>query len=164
MIIPRLLPLQHPLLASIDVEDISTSRARDHLVKPIKSGAAIAHKEGAQPTSKGLTSGFEHSSQKETGHAAKRLPAPEQEQLLSSGLSEQEEDIMSEATLDTRVAGEPLESDAADTHPSSPSEDFSSYVQMVSRMAKTLKMDTEQSPPPAEDLVFGDINQERYHP
>ena len=31
---------------------------------------------------------------------------------------------------------------------------------MVSRMGKALKLDTEEPPPPEEDLVFGNINQE----
>ena len=31
-------------------------------------------------------------------------------------------------------------------------------------MAKALKLDVEQPPPPKEDLAFGDINQEKSHP
>ena len=50
---------------------------------------------------------------------------------------------------------------AADIHPSSPSEDFSSYSQMVSRMATTLRLEIEKSLAHEDDLIFGDINKER---
>ena len=100
-------------------------------------------------------------------HSSRKSSCPvrsEQEQPPFSCISEQEEDALSQALGETLGGGDPLESDVADNHSSSPSEDFSSYVQMVSRMAKTLKMNTEQPPAPTEDLIFGDINQERSPP
>ena len=60
--------------------------------------------------------------------------------------------------------GEVVGSDTADPHALSPSEDFSSYSQMLSRLARALKLEVDQPTPPGEDLIFGDINQKRSPP
>ena len=86
------------------------------------------------------------------------------EHQISGDSSEQEEELTSEASLETPLPAEPLGSDAADIHPSSPSEDFSSYTQMVSCMASTLKLETEKLPSREDDLIFGDINKKKSHP
>ena len=49
-------------------------------------------------------------------------------------------------------------SDVTENHPPSPSEDFTSYSQLVLRMAKSLQLDIEESPPQRQDLVFDDLN------
>ena len=122
-------------------------------------------------TSKGVQSAEQHPILQQTSTQAKQkrkdshLPPPsEQEEIFSSVFSGQEDEVFSPAPAETPVDAESFESDAGDPHPSSPSEDFSSYVEMISRMAKTLKMQTEQPPPPLEDLIFGDIDQERSQP
>ncbi|XP_072857659.2 uncharacterized protein LOC140707569 [Pogona vitticeps] len=60
--------------------------------------------------------------------------------------------------------GETVESDTGNPHDSSPSEDFTSYSQMLSRLAKTLKIRVDEPTPPEEDLIFGDITKERSPP
>ena len=102
---------------------------------------------------------------------SKHLPPKEEHKIrqlsLSPSLHEdssspsdcnQDQEVFSEASEETPFEGRTPDSDATDLHPSSPTEDFSSYVQMVARMAKSLKLDIEQLPPPTEDLVFGNIN------
>ena len=46
----------------------------------------------------------------------------------------------------------------------SPSQDCTSYSQIISWMAKSLQLNVEYPPPPKQDLVFDDINQEKTHP
>ncbi|XP_078243361.1 uncharacterized protein LOC144587247 [Pogona vitticeps] len=75
-----------------------------------------------------------------------------------------EDDTESEVSLEVPIPGEPLPPEAANLKPSSPSEDFSSYTQMVGRMAQALKLAIEQSPRREENLIFGDIEAERTHP
>ena len=55
-------------------------------------------------------------------------------------------------------------SNAIDNHPPSPSEDFTSYSQMISRMAKSLQLHIKEPPSPEADLIFNDIIQERTPP
>ncbi|XP_078235549.1 uncharacterized protein LOC144584086 [Pogona vitticeps] len=99
------------------------------------------------------------------------IPQPVAPRLLeeedapdSVSSSEHEDEGTSDASLETPVPAEPLGSDAADIHPSSPSEDFSSYPQMVARMAATLRMEVEKSPSREDDLIFGDIHKDRSRP
>ncbi|XP_078234349.1 uncharacterized protein LOC144583721 [Pogona vitticeps] len=99
------------------------------------------------------------------------IPQPVAPRLLededdpdSVSSSDQEDEGTSDASLETPVPAEPLGSDAADIHPSSPSEDFSSYPQMVARMAATLRMEVEKSPSREDDLIFGDIHKDRSRP
>ena len=75
--------------------------------------------------------------------------------------SESEQELPLQPCQGDLPEGEVFGSDTGDPHASSPSEDFSSYSQMLSRLAKSLKLEVDQSTPPAEDLIFGDINQER---
>ena len=49
-------------------------------------------------------------------------------------------------------------------HPPSPSEDFTSYLQLIICMAKSLELNIDQPLPPKHDQVFEDINQERSPP
>nr|XP_020642244.1 formin-like protein 7 [Pogona vitticeps] len=60
--------------------------------------------------------------------------------------------------------GETVESDIGNPHDSFPSEDFTSYAQMLSRLAKTLKIPVDEPTPPEEDLIFGDITKDRSSP
>ena len=60
--------------------------------------------------------------------------------------------------------GDVVESDTGDPHAASPSEDFSSYSQMLARLAKVLKLQMDAPAPPEEDLIFGDITSERSPP
>uniref|UniRef100_A0ABM5G2Q2 Uncharacterized protein n=1 Tax=Pogona vitticeps TaxID=103695 RepID=A0ABM5G2Q2_9SAUR len=65
---------------------------------------------------------------------------------------------------DELPVGETVKSDTGDPHDSFPSEDFSSYSQMLSRLAKTLKLRVDEPAPPEEHLIFGDITKERNPP
>ena len=55
-------------------------------------------------------------------------------------------------------------SDVGENHPPSPSEDFTSYSQLVMRMAKSLQLDIEEPPAQKKDLVFDDLNQDKTPP
>ncbi|XP_078232770.1 uncharacterized protein LOC144583211 [Pogona vitticeps] len=83
---------------------------------------------------------------------------------FSSQESESEEEPPPPPTPHELPVGETVESDTGNPHDSSPSEDFSSYAQMLSRLAKTLKLRVDEPAPPEEDLIFGDINKERSPP
>ncbi|XP_078242567.1 uncharacterized protein LOC144587084 [Pogona vitticeps] len=89
---------------------------------------------------------------------------PSEEDHAKEDSSDVEDDNESEVSLDVPIPGEPLPPEAANLKPSSPSEDFSSYTQMVARMAQALKLAVEQSPRREENLIFGDIEAERTHP
>lgn len=56
------------------------------------------------------------------------------------------------------------DSDIADKHPASPSEDYKSYSQLIARIAKVLNLAVAQLPPQDEDHVYEDVNQEHAPP
>ena len=151
MCMPHRSLLHRHLLLSVDAKNTLTSTYRKASKHAHRTATAPIQSQRAQSTPKG--SAFTNESQtSEPGATRQILKRPhlpsnsEQEQRLSTSISDQEEDILSEASGETPVGEDPLESDAGDPHPSSPSDDFTSYVQMIS-----LKMHTEQPPPPTED-------------
>ena len=73
-----------------------------------------------------------------------RVPSEE----LFEVSSNQDEEVFSPLQVQSPVEEDSFESDTGNPHPSSPSEDFSSYTQMVTRMANVLKMQTQLPPPP----------------
>ncbi|XP_078245250.1 uncharacterized protein LOC144587803 [Pogona vitticeps] len=92
------------------------------------------------------------------------ISSSEDDSPFSSQDSVSEETPSERPKLDDLPLGETVGSDTGDPHESSPSEDFSSYSQMLARLAKALKLRMDEPPPPEEDLIFGDINKERSPP
>ena len=64
-------------------------------------------------------------------------PSSDDEVSFSSRDSASDEDLPQQPIRDELPEGEVVGSDTSDPHASSPSEDFSSYSQMLSRLAKT---------------------------
>uniref|UniRef100_A0ABM5FAT3 Uncharacterized protein n=1 Tax=Pogona vitticeps TaxID=103695 RepID=A0ABM5FAT3_9SAUR len=91
-------------------------------------------------------------------------PSSDKDQPFSSQQSGSDDELPQHPQPVPLPVGETVESDTGDPHDPSPSEDFSSYSQMLSRLAKTLKLRVDEPPPPEEDLIFGDIVKERTPP
>ena len=89
--------------------------------------------------------------------AVHRVPSEEDDQLCEVS-SNQDEEVFSPSQAQSPVEADSFESDTGNPHPSSPSEDFSSYSQMVTRMVNVLKMQTKLPHPPTDDPIFGDID------
>ena len=95
--------------------------------------------------------------------AVHRVPSEEDDQLCEVS-SNQDEEVFSPLQAQSPAEADSFESDTGNPHPSSPSEDFSSYSQMVTRMASVLKMQRQLPSPPTVDPIFGDIDRESSQP
>ncbi|XP_078246160.1 uncharacterized protein LOC144588055 [Pogona vitticeps] len=113
----------------------------------------------AAPAISAPTVGVEHRPRKRAHESSS-----DDDQPFSSQQSGSDDDLPPQPTPIPLPVGETVESDTGDPHDPSPSEDFSSYSQMLSRLAKTLKLPVDEPPPPEEDLIFGDITKERTPP
>ena len=96
--------------------------------------------------------------------SARSLLHPEQDDILSPIPSDPKQGDFSEEPEDSQEEDVSARSDSADLRDAAPEEDFPSYTHMLARMAKSLKLGTKEPPKPKEDLVFGDIVQDKAAP
>ncbi|XP_072854300.2 uncharacterized protein LOC140706761, partial [Pogona vitticeps] len=73
--------------------------------------------------------------------------------------SDSDQELPPQPAQGTLPEGEVVGCDIGDANASSPSEDFSSYSQMLTRPAHALKLEIDQPTPPTENLIFGDIKE-----